>query len=43
VTSTLWLTGTFGRSFDDQARGSLLAQLGLSLNLSRERYTFGGE
>lgn len=40
VSSSIWLTGTFGRSFDDKAKGSLLAQLGLSLNLSKERYDF---
>ncbi|HEU5153335.1 MAG TPA: hypothetical protein VFU03_01245 [Gemmatimonadales bacterium] len=40
VSSALWITGTFGRNYDDNARGSLLAQLGLSLNLSKERYAF---
>ena len=40
VSEGLWLTGTFGKSFDDDARGSLLAQIGFTLNLSKERYQF---
>jgi len=40
VSRAIWLTGTFGRNYDDDARGSLLAQLGLSLNLSKKRYAF---
>jgi len=41
VSDDLWINGSFGRSYDDEARGSLLAQLGLTLNLSKERYGFG--
>lgn len=40
VSRAIWLTGTFGRNYDEDARGSLLAQLGLSLNLSKKRYAF---
>jgi hypothetical protein len=42
VSPDLWINGTFGRSYDDEARGSLLAQLGLSLNLSKQRYELAG-
>jgi hypothetical protein len=42
LSSTLWISGTFGRSYDDAAPGSLLAQLGLTVNLSKERYQFAG-
>jgi hypothetical protein len=34
-----WAQATFGRSFDTASEGSLVAQLGLSVNLSRERYS----
>ena len=40
VSPDLWINGTFGRSYDDEARGGLLAQVGLSLNLSKQRYQF---
>ncbi len=39
LSKNLWLTGTFGRSYDDQAPGSLLAQFGLSVQLSSDRYS----
>jgi hypothetical protein len=42
LSPALWISGTFGRNYDNKARGSLLAQLGLSLNLSKERYQFAG-
>jgi hypothetical protein len=41
IRPALWLTGTFGRDYDDLSEGSLLARLGLSLNLSDERYGKG--
>ena len=37
----LWLTGAFGKNFDDAPGGNLLAKAGLSINLARKRYTLG--
>lgn len=42
IAEDLWLTGTFGRNYDGEARDGLLAQLGLTLNLFKERYRLGG-
>jgi hypothetical protein len=39
VAEGLWAQATFGRRFDTAREGSLVAQLGLSVNLSRERYS----
>jgi hypothetical protein len=41
IRPSLWLTGTFGRDYDDAQDGSLLAQIGLSVDFSRQRYTPG--
>jgi hypothetical protein len=38
VRPSLWLTGTFGRDYESESQGSLLAQIGLSLDLSKQRY-----
>lgn len=35
----LWLTAAFGRDHDADAPGSLIAQLGIAFNFSRERYS----
>jgi hypothetical protein len=38
VSPAFWLTGSFGRNYSGTAPGSLMARIGLSLNLSAERY-----
>lgn len=38
VSSTLWLTGSFGRDYESTKAGSLLARLGASVQLSKDRY-----
>lgn len=38
ITEDTWLTTTFGRDYHSSKPGSLLARLGLSLNLSSKRY-----
>lgn len=38
VSKDVWLVASFGRDYDDEEEGSLVAQLGLSLNLSQDRY-----
>jgi hypothetical protein len=38
VSPAVWLTGSFGRDFESDSPGSLLARLGVSLQLSKERY-----
>ncbi|MFL5403711.1 MAG: hypothetical protein ACJ8BF_12925 [Gemmatimonadales bacterium] len=37
VNSTVWLTGSFGRDYQSQRAGSLLAQLGVSLQFAKDR------
>ncbi len=39
VNRDLWLIASFGRDHDAERPGSLIAQLGLSLNLTRDRYS----
>ena len=38
IRPSLWLTGTFGRDYQDFQAGSLLAQIGLSVDFSKQRY-----
>lgn len=38
ITEDTWLTSTFGKDYRGSASGSLLAKLGISLNLSSKRY-----
>lgn len=38
ITEDTWLTSTFGKDYRGSASGSLIAKLGLSLNLSSKRY-----
>lgn len=38
VSPVVWITGTFGRDYASSRQGSLLAQLGVSLNFAKERY-----
>jgi hypothetical protein len=39
VNERLWLIASFGRSHEPAAAGSLVAQLGLAFNFSRDRYS----
>jgi hypothetical protein len=39
LSKTFWLTGTFGRDYAPSQAGSLLAQIGVSLQFSRDRTT----
>jgi hypothetical protein len=39
VREGVWVTGTFGRGYDTKTPGSLLAQLGVSFDFNRRRYT----
>lgn len=41
VQRDLWLRATFGRDFEKEVEGNLLAQLGLVLSLDRDRYKVG--
>lgn len=38
ISSTLWLTGSFGRDYESTKAGSLLARLGASVQFSKDRY-----
>lgn len=38
ISRAVWLTGSFGRDYASDSPGSLLARLGVSLQLSKERY-----
>jgi hypothetical protein len=38
IRPSVWLTGTFGRDYQDVQAGSLLAQIGLAVDFSKQRY-----
>ena len=38
VQKGIWVSGTFGRSYDTKTPGSLVAELGLSFDFNRKRY-----